>query len=205
MSITYKFSLKNILEGYIRNYRRLNLHQSNNKSMFTKREIDYFASLGESLGFISFVEDTKPNHDYGRSRPMDLAWWKWDERVSSELFQELVLHLERENLWNKDFETIEKLFCKTDKSFLPTQVIGIINVECKERINELQTEVIKRNKEQKSEVLMIYRYYDEVKNFDRVEAHYLSSDGQDREVRKAISDVDRTGYWMMCFDEEYKA
>lgn len=74
--------LMNILEGYIRNFRNLNLFQNQNKSMFTKREIDYFSRLGEYLGFFSYVEDTKPNLDSGRSRPMDLAWRKWDERIS---------------------------------------------------------------------------------------------------------------------------
>ncbi len=29
------FNLMNIFEGYIRNYRRLNLYQSTNRSMFT--------------------------------------------------------------------------------------------------------------------------------------------------------------------------
>lgn len=38
-----KLHMLNILEGYIRNYRKLNLFQNQNKSMFTKREIDYFA------------------------------------------------------------------------------------------------------------------------------------------------------------------
>lgn len=39
--------LMNILEGYIRNF---NLFQNQNKSMFTKREIDYWSRLGEYLG-----------------------------------------------------------------------------------------------------------------------------------------------------------
>lgn len=46
-------------EGYVGNYRRMNLSQLHNRSMFTKRAIDYFANLGEMLGFDAFVEDSK--------------------------------------------------------------------------------------------------------------------------------------------------
>lgn len=172
--------------------------------MYTKREIGYFEAVGEYLGFFSFIEDTKPNYDYGRSRPMDLSWWKWDERVSSEEFINLVLHLERENCFSKDLETIDKLFCKTDEIYIPDYVIGIINVESKAKIKKLQEEVIKRNKIQKSEVLMIYRFYDYIKDYEQIEAYYCSSDLKTKVKREAISDIDVTGYWMMCYKEEYK-
>ena len=137
-------------EGYVRNYRRLNLHQATNRSMFTKREIDYWANLGEMLGLFSFVEDAKPNINRGRSRPMDLSWWKWDVRISKEYFAGLVLHLERENIYSKDIETIEKLFCKTHTDYIPQYVIGIQNIENKERILDLNNFVKERNRKQKS-------------------------------------------------------
>ena len=196
--------LLNIFEGYVRNYRRLNLFQNQNKSMFTKREIEYFANVGEYLGFFSYVEDTKPNYDYGRSRPMDLAWWKWDERISDTEFSRLVLHLERESFYSKDYETIEKLFCMTDSAYEPDNAIGMLNVELPDRIETLENEVIKRNRKQKSEVLMIYKYHDDEQDLDRIMAHFNSEKFQQYGCRKAISTVDETGYWMMCFDEEYK-
>jgi nucleosome binding factor SPN SPT16 subunit len=87
--------------------------------MFTKREIDYFANLGEMLGYHVFVEDYKFDKIMGRSRPMDLSWWKSDERIDKENFVYLALHLERENQWNNDVDTIEKLFAKTDEGFVP--------------------------------------------------------------------------------------
>lgn len=49
----------NFFEGYVWNYRRMNLSKLHNRSMFTRREIDYFANLGEMLGFDSFIEDSK--------------------------------------------------------------------------------------------------------------------------------------------------
>lgn len=49
-------SLLNILEGYIRNYRKLNLFQATNKSMYTKREIGYFETVGEYLGFFLLLK-----------------------------------------------------------------------------------------------------------------------------------------------------
>ena len=205
MAKTKEVLLLRIFEGYVRNYRRLNLFQATNSSMFTKREIEYFATVGEYLGFFSFIEDTKPNHDYGRSRPMDLSWWKWDETLDSERFSNLVLHLERENLSKKDMETIDKLFCSTDAEYIPDYVIGILNVENKERINILQSEVRSKNKNQKSETLMIYMYYDDKEDFERIEAHYLSGTLKHNVIVYAISHIDNTGYWTMCLEEEYKA
>ncbi|ACB86098.1 hypothetical protein [Natranaerobius thermophilus] len=75
------FHLMSFFEGYVRNYRRLNIHCEANRSLFTQKELDYWARLGEMLGFFPFVEDTKPNLvNDGKSNPMDLSWWKWDKR-----------------------------------------------------------------------------------------------------------------------------
>jgi hypothetical protein len=53
------FNLMLFFEVYVRNYRRPNLSHLHNRSMFTKREIDYFVNLGEMLGYHVFVEDYK--------------------------------------------------------------------------------------------------------------------------------------------------
>lgn len=196
-------SMIQVFEGYVRNYRRLNIHQAANKSQFTKKEIEYFSTAGEYLGLFPFVEDTKPNHDYGRSRPMDLSWWKWDERIDTECFTNLVLHLERENIYKKDMETIDKLFCSTEDYYVPDYVIGIMNIEKTERIKTLQEEVKKRNKIQNSECLMIYRYWDKEEDYYSIFSYYISHDNKTVVERKAISDVDNSGYWYMSFEEEY--
>ncbi|AIY04065.1 hypothetical protein Plano_0100 [Planococcus sp. PAMC 21323] len=111
--------------------------------MFTQREINHFAELGEMLGFDAFVEDGKKDKLKGFSRPMDLSWWKWDARKSREEYQYLALHLERENLLSKDVETIEKLFAETEEGFVPHNVIGIQFVESVERIHILN-ELVKK-------------------------------------------------------------
>ena len=198
------FNLMSFFEGYVRNYRRLNLHQSTNRSMFTKKEIDYFVNLGEMLGLFSFVEDYKPGTDYGRSRPMDLSWWKWDGRLDKVDYQHIVLHLERENLFKKDTETIDKLFSKTDDYYIPHYVIGIQNVENRERIRFLNNLVIEKNLRQKSEVLMIYRYYDKPNAIDRIECYFFDENNTLIETRRAVSTVDDSEYWFMAFEEEYK-
>ncbi|WP_225986159.1 hypothetical protein [Psychrobacillus glaciei] len=100
-------------EGYVRNYRRLNLSSAHNCSMFTKREIDYFANLGEIFGFDAFVEDTKFDKLLTHSGQIDLSWRKWDKRHDEENFLYPALHLEREYIWSKDEETIRKLFSDT--------------------------------------------------------------------------------------------
>jgi hypothetical protein len=40
---------------------------------------------------------------------------EWDSRVSHDEYQHLEMHLERENVWAKAEETIEKLFRKQKK------------------------------------------------------------------------------------------
>lgn len=194
----------NILEGYVRNYRGLNLHLSNNLSAFTAKEINYFSKVGEFLGYFSFYEDKKPDNEILRSRPMDLAWWKWDERENPEYFIGLVLHLERENQINKDFETIEKLFSKTENGFLPANVIGLINVENKERIEELKKEIVKRNKKQNSEVLILFQLYNKDEKYHEIYSYYLSENCQEFEEREIISYLDDSNYWTMSFKEEFK-
>jgi hypothetical protein len=198
-----QFDLMNIFEGYVRNYRRMNLHQATNTSMFTKREIDYFANIGEMLGYFSFIEDSKPNLDYGRSRPMDLSWWKFDVEEDKERFSQLILHLERESNCLKSFETIDKLFCKTEEKYKPINVIGIQNVESAEKIEALNKMICDRNKLQNSYTLMVYRFHDKDIDIDRIKAFYIEKDSIIYS-KSAISDTDKTGYWIMCFDEEYE-
>lgn len=169
--------------------------------MFTQREIDYFANLGEILGFEVFVEDSKFDRIKGRSRPMDLSWWKWDVREIKEHYDYLALHLERENVLEKDLDTIEKLFSETDEGYIPRNVIGIQRIKSAERIEYLNNLIAKKNAVQKSAVLMIYRYNDVSINAERISAHFFTADGS-IECLEAICKQDDTGYWFMYFEEE---
>ncbi|WP_244886814.1 hypothetical protein [Rossellomorea vietnamensis] len=192
------FNLMQFFEGYVRNYRRLNLSVNHNRSMFTKREIDYFASLGEMLGFEVFIEDRKMDKVKGRSRPMDLAWWKWDKRISEEEYVSLDLHLERESVWGKDVETVEKLFSETEEGCVPTHVIGIQYIESERRIDYLNNLVVEKNRQQQSSVLMVYRYWDVETEMEKVSVFWFHPDGKQDE-RHAFCKVDESGYWFMCF------
>jgi hypothetical protein len=196
------FNLMQFFDGYVRNYRRMNLSQLHNRSMFTKREIDYFANLGEMLGYDAFIEDSKFDKGKGRSRPMDLSWWKWDARFDDEHFLYLALHLERESVWDKDVDTIEKLFSQTDVNYIPHNVIGIQFVESLERIAYLNDLIVIKNKNQKSNALMVYRYYDAQFELEHVVAYNFTLKGLE-EVRKAICKQDETGCWYMVFEEDF--
>jgi len=196
------FNLMQFFEGYVRNYRRMNLSNLHNRSMYTKREIGYFANLGELLGFDAYVEDSKFDKLKGRSRPMDLSWWKWDARFDKENFLHLALHMERENVSIKDLDTIEKLFSDTIEGYVPHNVIGIQFLESDNRIEYLNNLIIKKNEVQKSNVLMVYRYYDAELEIERVSANYFTPTGL-VETRNAICKTDESGYYYMCFDEEY--
>ncbi|MFJ6266299.1 hypothetical protein [Lysinibacillus xylanilyticus] len=198
----YYFNLMQFFEGYVRNYRKLNLSKLHNRSMFTKREIDYFANLGEMLGFDAFIEDSKFDKSKGRSRPMDLSWWKWDARIDEENFLYLALHLEIEFIFNKDVETIEKLFSDTEESYIPHNVIGIQYIESADRIDYLNDLILQKNMFQQSNCLMIYRYYDSDLDLERVYAYSFTPQGLN-EVRNAICNRDDSGYWYICFDEDY--
>ncbi|WP_238579137.1 hypothetical protein [Neobacillus niacini] len=189
-------------EGYVRNYRRLNLNELHNRSMFTRREIEHFSNLGEMLGFSVFVEDAKYDKRLKRNRPMDLSWWKWDERIDKDNFVSLALHLERENQWDKDVVTIEKLFSMTTEGYIPQNVIGIQNIESSSRIDYLNKLVFKKNTKQQSNVLMIYRFYDRDNDLDRVWAYQFTPSGIIEE-RRAICKRDELGYWVSVFEEEY--
>ncbi|MBW8352059.1 hypothetical protein K0H71_21895 [Bacillus sp. IITD106] len=198
------FNLMQFFEGYVRNYRRMNLSQLHNRSMFTKREIDYYANLGEMLGFDVFIEDSKFDKTKGRSRPMDLSWWKWDARLDDENYLYLALHLERESLPKNDFDTLEKLFSQTEDGYIPHNVIGIQYIESAERIDYLNKIILQKNTNQRSNVLMVYRYYDTKLDLERVCAYNFATNGLN-EVRNAICKQDESGCWYMCFDEEYTA
>lgn len=171
--------------------------------MFTQREISHFAELGEMLGFEAFIEDGKMDKLKGFSRPMDLAWWKWDARESQEDYHYLALHLERENVPSKDIETVEKLFSETAEGYIPRNVIGIQYVESVERIQVLNDLVKQKNEVQNSNVLMIYRYEDPQKNIQRVDAYY--SDKKFQDCRKAFCLMDEWDYWFMVFEEEHSS
>lgn len=195
--------LMQYFEGYVRNYRRMNISEDHNRSMVTRREIEYFANLGEMLGFTAFVEDSKMDKVKGRSRPMDLSWWKWDVTVSQEEDAYLALHLERENLWNKDEDTIEKLFSETEEGFIPHNVIGIQNVVSVERMEYLNTIVRQKNAIQQSNVLMVYRIQDIEGDLVKVIATFFKPNGKEM-TKKAVSKRDDLGYRFMCFEEEYE-
>ena len=197
------FHLMQFFEGYVRNYRRLNLSLQHNRSMFTSREIDYFARLGEWLGFESYIEDSKINKLDGRSRPMDLSWWKMDARIDKENYISLSMHLERENLSKKDEETMEKLFTETEEGYHPEHVIGIQYVDSFERIDYLNQMVLSRNEKLGSHALMIYRYYDQLHDLDRIKA-YVFDPQSCTETRHAIAKLDQSQFWYMCFEEEWE-
>src|SRR4051812_46877431 len=97
--------LMRIFDGYVRNYHSFNLTIHHGKHSFTMTEIEYFSRLGSMLGYHPFTEDTS-GREY---RPMDLSWWG---RYEDDYWYDLILHLERENLFKKDEETLDKLFGK---------------------------------------------------------------------------------------------
>lgn len=123
-----QLDLLKLFDGYVRNYHTLNLTIHHGNHSFTMSEIEYFSRLGSMLGYCSFTEDTCN----GKDRPMDLTWWDNDD---GEYWNDLILHLERENYFNKEEETLEKLF--GNHACTPLNVFGILKVRNHERMEEL--------------------------------------------------------------------
>lgn len=160
-----KLDLMRIFDGYVRNYHTLNLTVHHGKHSFTMTEIEYFSRLGSMLGYYPFTEDTCN----GSVRPMDLSWWG---SFDGEYWHDLVLHLERENWFKKDEETLDKLFC--ERECMPANVIGIMNVQNQDRIAELIA--MARRTCKITNALLVFRTSSSGKSpgyFDEVHAYLL--------------------------------
>lgn len=177
-----------IFDGFVRNYHTLNLSYSHGNNSFTMADINYFARLGSMLGFWAFTEDTAD----GSNNPMDLTWW--DDLVDKGDITEwetFVLHLEKENLYKKDKETLNKLF-KYNIELNPQNVIGIVNVLNKERIEQLLKYAKKICKHENA--LLIFRMGNEVY------AYLLRQNKIALSKRAYISDI--SGTLFMYYEEE---
>ena len=106
----------------------------------------------------------------GKHRRMDLSWWGEYDKNKDE-WSRLVLHLERENFYSKDEETLEKL-SKYSKKYTPEYRIGIIHVRNKERIKHLQRKAKKLFNSKK--VLLIYRIDKEQEKEFQVNAYLMN-------------------------------
>lgn len=161
-----KLDLLKLFDGYVRNYHTLNLTVHHGKHSFTMAEIEYFSRLGSMLGYFPYTEDTCN----GTYRPIDLTWW---DDFDGDYWHDFILHLERENTFVKDYETLEKLF--DDREPVPQNVIGIMNVKNVARIEELISEAKSMCKIKNS--LLIFRTNSIGNNkgyFDEVHAYLLN-------------------------------
>lgn len=181
-----QLDLMSLFNGYVRNYHTFNLTINHGKHSFTMTEIEYFSRLGSMLGYHPFTEDTCD----GTSRSMDLSWWgKYD----NDYWHDLILHTERENLFSKDEETLEKLFC--DRECTPINVIGIMNVRNQERINELVRIAQKTCKIENA--LLIFKTTSTGKRqlyFDEVHAYLLNKSKITDTKMAHVSDIIGTLY-----------
>lgn len=184
--------LMKIFDGYVRNYHTLKLTSTHGLHSYTMKEIEYFSRLGSMLGYWTFTEDKAD----GTSRAMDLSWW--DNFVENENgnkeWKDLILHLERENFYKKDIETINKLF-DSKRQYQPKNVIGIISVPNVKRVQELLK--IAKKKCTIDNVLLIF-----LVDSDLVEAYLLQNCNVKSFKKALISEI--AGILFMYFEEEYE-
>ncbi|MGZ4032261.1 MAG: hypothetical protein ACXVP2_08920 [Tumebacillaceae bacterium] len=181
--------LMKLFEGYVRNYHTFQLTYTHGRHSATFAEIEYFARLGSMLGYWSFTEDST---GLGRKR-MDLSWWDQYDGAF-ETWNRLVLHLEKENAFERDFVTIEKLFDPNRIEGRPENVIGIIAVANEARIEELLFEAKKRIKEENA--LLIFRIHQD----DEIHAVHL--EGKKVFVKKQAYISNMGGTRFMFFADE---
>lgn len=161
-------NLMKLFDGYVRNYHTFNLTVHHGKHSFTMTEIEYFSRLGSMLGYHPFTEGTCN----GKNRAMDLTWWG---SFDNDYWHDFILHLERENLFKKDEETLDKLFC--EREYVPSNVIGIINVRNRDRIDYLIKIAEATCKIENA--LLVFKTYSTGKKqlyFDEVYAYHFNKD-----------------------------
>ncbi|MED1745749.1 hypothetical protein [Brevibacillus borstelensis] len=182
-------NLMKLFDGYVRNYHTFNLTVHHGKHSFTMTEIEYFSRLGSMLGYHPFTEDTCN----GKNRAMDLTWWG---SFDNDYWHDFILHLERENLFKKDEETLDKLFC--EREYVPENVIGIMNVRNRDRIDQLVQMSKATCKIQNA--LLVFKTYSTGKKqpyFDEVHA-YLFNRNRIVESKKAfVSEIASTLYMQL--------
>ena len=184
-----------IFKGYVNNYHTFNLTYTHTLHSFTMRELNYFFDLGIHLGYYPFTEDGAD----GDCRAMDLSWWTgWDQEA--EEWEILELHLERENLPDKDEETLNKLF-NQKRNYPPQYMIGILTVKDLDRVNHLNKIASKMIKS--GEALLIY--YISKKIIDNYDIQgYLIKNHTISQAIKAIQKEDEdTGVLQLVLKDLY--
>jgi hypothetical protein len=187
-------NLMKLFHGYVRNYHTLNLTETHGRHSFTMAEIEYFFRLGSMLGYHAFTEDTCD----GTYRPMDLTWW---DDLDGEGWNRLVLHLERENTFHKDEETLKKLFGQ--REIMPENVIGIMNVSDHERMQHLISVATRTCPIRNS--LLIFRTYSPDKPlpyFDNVYAYLLNQHEVKDSKQARISLIGSTFFMQLVEDTD---
>jgi hypothetical protein len=112
--------LQRLAEGYVRSYRTFNLRADSKWEDNTRRELDFFARLGERLGYIARYEDKRT----------DLTWHDIDT-------QTIVLALEREtDAGSVLADTFPRLFQVTGARYLAA-VLGWVRESDLARISPL--------------------------------------------------------------------
>jgi hypothetical protein len=175
--------LKRLCEGYVRRYRTLNLRTDAKGTDLTQRELDFFAQLGEMLGFGACFE----------AQRMDLSWHDLDS-------QELVLHLERETERGKVLnETLPKLL-RAEESRQARYLAAVLGW-----VREGDLPAIKQKiaEELGDRPLLLIAWVGPTKDeAKRLEAFVFS--GSEVHTRRGKGEIDSAGCWYATFLGEWK-
>lgn len=189
-----ELDLRNIFKGYVKSYQSLNIPDYHGGHTYTMKELDYFQRLGTMLGYDAYTEDAAG----ANYRRMDLSWWG-EYNPKTDMYGSLILHLERENVYQKDVETLEKLCGDVHKDWYPVYRIAIINVRDPLRIEELQR--IARKKFRSKRVMLIYRNTKQDENDEYGVYAYIMNDSFNP-ILAGCRRIEKSGTLYMYLKEE---
>ena len=180
--------LQRIFDGYVNCYRQFNWHASSNYADMTAVELNFFADLGQRLGY--FV-GREMHWDY----PRDLCWC--EEPPGRDRKQtKYVLYLERENEDGRVLEnTVNKMLNPANAPGVPylVAVLGWVKPGTLEKAKALIRERLPSDQS-----FLLISWVGESKNGEFfVEGWLAPSGGFAETARSAAAEPDAGGYWSM--------
>ena len=145
---------EDILERFVRCYDK--------RQKFYIREVDFFARLGESLGYLTFFHDRGLDLRYQREVPMDLAWYA--RKQEAEHFR-IVLRIETGKLFLKSYNKLaNKILASSKSGHVPPNLIAIVHSEQENTAWEF-IKLLNRNYAMPTKSLILCKIFNFDKNF----------------------------------------
>jgi hypothetical protein len=198
MQMTPTNFLKRLCEGYVRSYRTLKIRGPRDPRKFnpltdsraadaTHREINFFAQLGEMLGFVARREVARKD----RTR-WDLSWVDLESEKS-------FLCMESETFEDRADNTIDKLL-RTGPSKAPCYLVGVLGWLKESHFAKVKRTILRRLKGRS--LLLLAWVGPDMYHATTLEV-IVACDGNIC-TRRATAEPDNDKYWYAYFDSGWE-